>query len=54
MEFLVIYGRKKDVSEEISSQELTIYATSWEAALYTAKKYEKGFIGLEIKQIIKK
>ena len=53
MKFLVIYERKKGVSEKISAQELTIYATNWGFALNTAKEYEKGFIGLEIKQIIK-
>lgn len=53
MKFLVIYGRKKGVSEEISSQELTIYATEWKYAFDKAKEYEEKFIGLEIKQIIK-
>lgn len=53
MRFLIIYGRKEGVKVEISSQEIVIYATDWKFAFDKAKEYEKKFIGLEIKQIIK-
>ena len=53
MKFLVIYGRKEGVSKEISSQELIIYGKDWTFVIDKASEYEGGFIGLEIKQIIK-
>lgn len=53
LKFLVIYGRKEGVSEEISSQELYIYAPDWNCAVSKAKEYETGFEGLELRLIIK-
>lgn len=53
LKFLVIYGRKASIDEIITPQELVIYALSWRDALFKAKKYEDGFFGLELRQIIK-